>query len=105
MASTAGFPLELVVVDADPSFTLSGLCRACGSEREALIALVEEGILEPSGADPESWRFPAPALRTARTATRLARDLELDPAGVSLVLELLERIDHLEASLRRFGHR
>jgi chaperone modulatory protein CbpM len=103
MEQSSRFPLAHVVVDADPSFTLGELCRACDGEREALIALVEEGFLDPAGADPESWRFPAPALRTARVATRLARDLELDLAGVAIVLDLLARIDELEARLRRSG--
>jgi chaperone modulatory protein CbpM len=98
-------PLERVAVDVDPGFTLGSLCRACGVERATLIALVEEGILDPAGADPESWRFPAPALRTARTATRLAHDLELDLAAVALVLDLLTQIEMLEARLRRSGLR
>ncbi len=105
MEQSARFPLDLVIVEVDPPFTLGALSRACGSEREALIALVREGILEPAGDDPDSWRFPAPALRTARTATRLARDLELDAGGVALVLDLLARIDQLEAQLRRGGLR
>lgn len=105
MEQSARFPLEIVIVEADPSFTLGTLSRACGSEREALITLVREGVLDPAGDDPDSWRFPAPALHTARTATRLARDLELDPAGVALVLDLLARIDQLEAKLRCSGPR
>lgn len=99
------YPLALVIVEHDPGFTLSSLARACGSEREALVALVEAGVLDPSGADPQSWRFPAPALRTARTAVRLLRDLEMDPADVALVLGLLARIERLEAQLRRSGLR
>jgi len=105
MEQPAPAPLQLVLVDTEPSFTLGALCRACASERGTLIALVEEGILAPAGADPESWRFPAPELRTARTATRLARDFEMDLGTVALVLDLLARIEGLEARLRRAGHR
>lgn len=98
-------PLALVVVSAEASFTLDGLCRACGSERATLIALVEEGILDPAGTDPESWRFPNRALHTARIAKRLTDDMELDLAGLALVLDLLTRIDLLEARLQRCGSR
>jgi len=105
MEHPARFPLQRIVVDVEPRYTLGALCRACGSGREALIALVDEGILDPAGAGPDSWSFPAPALRTARAATRLARDLELNLAGVALVLELLTRIEELQARLQRTGAR
>lgn len=96
---------NVVLVETEPGFTLVGLCRACGSGREALVAMVDEGILEPAGANPESWRFPAPSLRTARRAARLAQDLELNTIGVAVVLDLLARIEELEGRLRRAGLR
>lgn len=97
--------LEVLLVDPEPSFTLSALSRACGSERATVIALVQEGILEPAGTAPDSWRFPSHALRTARLALRLARDLELDLASTALVLDLLARIERLEAQLHRYEPR
>jgi chaperone modulatory protein CbpM len=42
-------------------------------------------------------------LRRARTALRLARDLELSAASAALVLDLLDQIDTLQARLRRAG--
>jgi chaperone modulatory protein CbpM len=40
-------------------------------------------------------------LRRARLALRLQRDLDLNGAGAALVIVLLERIEDLEAQLRR----
>jgi chaperone modulatory protein CbpM len=54
-----------------------------------------------SDADTRHWRFDGVSLRRARTALRLNHDLELNAAGVALVLDLLERIDQLESRLRR----
>ncbi|MBL0087496.1 MAG: hypothetical protein IPP44_12660 [Ideonella sp.] len=44
-----------------------------------------------------------PALRTARTALRLSRDLQLGVAGVALVLDLLAQNEALRSRLRREG--
>jgi chaperone modulatory protein CbpM len=99
------FVADGVVVEEEIRFTLVELCRTCGAEREHLIALVDEGVLDPAGSGPDDWLFGGPSLRRARAALRLARDLGLDPAGTALVLELLDEIESLRARLRRAGMR
>jgi chaperone modulatory protein CbpM len=91
------------VVEREMQFTLAGLSQASGSDRQFLIGLVDEGVLQPNGADPQSWQFDGQCLRAARTASRLARDLQMDLAGIALVLDLLQRIEALDARLRRAG--
>jgi chaperone modulatory protein CbpM len=63
------------------------------------VALVEEGVLDANGAEPVQWRFSGATLYRAQRAVRLARDLEINPPGVALAMELLERIRQLEAAL------
>ena len=92
-----------VVVEEEIRFTLADLCRACQADRARLIALVEEGVLQPTGSAPEDWLFSGPSLRRARTAVRLSRDLELSASGTALVLDLLDEIESLNARLRRAG--
>jgi chaperone modulatory protein CbpM len=92
-----------VLVEEAIEFTLVELSRACQVEREQLVALIEEGVLEPSGADREAWRFHGAALRRARSALRLTRDLELNPAAAALVLDLLDEIAALKSQLQRRG--
>ena len=94
---------RVVVVEEEVQFTLVELCRACGAESEQLVALVREGVLTPVGDEPGQWRFGDTSLRRARTALRLTRDLELNPAAVALVLDLLDEIESLRARLRRPG--
>ena len=48
----------------------------------------------------ETERLGGEALQRARLALRLQRDFELNAAGAALVVELLDRIDALEAQLR-----
>jgi chaperone modulatory protein CbpM len=95
--------VHAVVVDAELQFTLVELSRVCHVDAEQLIALVDEGVLTPTGAEPAQWRFEGAVLPRARTAVRLQRDLELSAASTAVVLDLLAEIDSLRARLRRLG--
>ena len=88
------------VIDEQTIFTVAELCRACAVEAEVIEALVEQGILEPAGRHGRHLCFPATSLRRARITLRLQRDLGVNLAGAALALELLERIDELDARLR-----
>lgn len=79
---------------------LDDLSQRCHCSVELIVALVHEGALEPqAGAAPAEWTFDVPALLRARRAVRLAHDLELNPPGVALALQLLEEIQRLRAAL------
>jgi chaperone modulatory protein CbpM len=105
MAHTHAQTLRGVVVEEELQFTLVDLCRACRVEREQLLALVDEGVLQPRGNAPQEWLFSGPSLSRARAALRLTRDFELNAAGAALVLELLDEIEALHARLARMGAR
>jgi chaperone modulatory protein CbpM len=92
-----------VLVEEEIQFTFAELCRACRADTEQLRALVNEGVLSPSGEDAGEWLFAGTALRRARVALRLSRDLELSADAAALVLDLLDEIDVLKAQLRRAG--
>ncbi len=97
--------VDSIVVEEQFEFALADLCRACGTDREQVIALVREGVLEPAGRAPEEWRFSGPSLKRTRAALRLAQDLELSLAGAALVLDLLDELETLRSRLRRAGVR
>ena len=79
------------------------ILRACGADATHVVALVEEGVLEPAGGQVDQWTFSGPALKRARTALRLLNDLELGVSGTALVLDLLDEIESLRSRLRRAG--
>lgn len=93
--------LQGQVVDETVEFTLIELSRASGASEEELRLWVSEGVFEPTGEQPQEWRFSGAALRRVRTAQRLARDLQINPPGIALVLELLDEIDSLRARTKR----
>ena len=95
--------LNGILLDENTELSLSDLCRVCATSAEWVIALVDEGVLEPVGYQQIHWRFPAESLQRARTAMRLQRDLGINLAGVALALDLMQEIDRLESQLHRLG--
>jgi len=92
--------LEGEIVEDEVEFTFVELCRVSGASEEQLTMWISEGAFEPRGARPEEWRFSGAALRRVRTANRLARDLDINAAGIALALDLLDEIDALRAQLK-----
>jgi chaperone modulatory protein CbpM len=95
--------IDSLVVEERVMFSLTELCRACAAEHHEVLALVRAGVLAPAGGGPGDWLFDGGALRTTRKALRLAEDLELSLDAVALVLDLLDRIEALEARLNRLS--
>jgi hypothetical protein len=83
--------------------TLAGFSRATGLHPELVGRLVRLGLLD---AIPDAAGRPVFARREVARAARIQRlrtGLSLNYAAVGLVLDLLDRIDELEAALRRDG--
>jgi chaperone modulatory protein CbpM len=93
--------LRAEVVEEVVEFTLVELSQACNATPAQVAALVAEGVLAPAGQTGDEWRFAGTSLRRARLALRLARDLELNPPALALVLDMLDEITSLRARLAR----
>lgn len=96
--------LNGVLLDESYELSFQELCNTCATSEEWVLQLVEEGALEPLNFtghvhQSEQWRFTAVSLQKVRTAKRLHRDLQINPAGVALALDLLEQIDQLQTEL------
>jgi chaperone modulatory protein CbpM len=90
------------VVVEELTLSLEDLCRACHVEHRQIIALVEAGILNPSGHSSTQWHFSGISLQRARTALRLQRDLEVNLAGAALALDLLDEIQALRSRIKQY---
>lgn len=99
MSQTSLTIIQGHVVEEEVYFTKVELCQTCNAEEEQLLSWIQEGVLEPVGETPTQWRFGGNSLRRAKLASRLTRDLELNPPGVALVLDLLDEIDKLKKQL------
>ncbi|MGF1756555.1 chaperone modulator CbpM [Photobacterium sagamiensis] len=88
-----------LIAEHEPTLTLVELCRACDTHAEWVIALVEEGILDPRGDRPIHWRFETTCLRRARSAQRMEQDLGLNLPGIAVALDLLDEVERLQRKL------
>ena len=91
----------VVILDDAEEITLADLSRACRVHAEWVMELVEEGVIEPRGKDGPQWHFAATTVVRVQKAQRLHSDLGINLPGVALALQLLDRIDALEARVRQ----
>jgi chaperone modulatory protein CbpM len=101
MSHTSLVMIGAVVVEREVEFTLEQLSHACQADVEDIIVLVDEGVLTSTGDGPQDWRFHGTALLRVRKALRLGRELRLNPAGIALVLDLLDELQRLRFDQRQ----
>jgi len=89
-----------VIVLEEEEITLADLTRTCRVRTEWVMELVDEGVIEPRARSGPQWRFSATSIVRVEKARRLQSDLGVNTPGVALALQLLDRIDALEARLR-----
>ena len=87
------------IVDAQAIYTLEELCIVCHVEADWVAELIEFGVLDTHGQPRADWQFAGLSVVRVAKAKRLERDLSLNPPGIALVFDLLERIDALQAHL------
>jgi chaperone modulatory protein CbpM len=90
------------IFDESAMLSLEDLSRMCSVEQKHIVEFVEEGVLNVIEIRSE-WHFRGDALRRARLAVRLERDLQLNLAGVALAVELIEEIAQLRRQLKSRG--
>jgi len=83
--------------------SLDGFARQAGLHPELVERFVALGLVDAyRDATGELWFRPA-ALVTVSRVQRLRAGLSLNYAAIGLVLDLLDRIEELEAASRRSG--
>ena len=81
--------------------SLSEFCKACGINADDVLRYIDYCVIEPPVKAGE-WRFNSVCIRRVQQAGRLQRDLELNPAGVALALDLLEELELLRSRLNYY---
>lgn len=75
--------------------SLTELCLATNLPSEILIEIIEEGIIEPIGNNPNEWQFSIHTITIVQKATRLHHDLDINWPGIALSISLLEELEQL----------
>jgi DNA-binding transcriptional MerR regulator len=79
--------------------SLEDLAAAAGISPASLARLIRAGLIEP--ASPEGREFTAATAARLRRMLRLHADLRVNLAGARIIVDLLERLERLEAELSR----
>ena len=91
------------LIDEATQISVEQLSVFCSVRRERIVALVQEGVLEPvlkrRSPRADDWRFAGESLKRAARALRLQRELEIDISALGLVLDLLEEIETLRSRI------
>jgi chaperone modulatory protein CbpM len=101
MPSSQDHALNGAILEDSADLTVKDLSRMCAVDERHIVEFVEEGVLNVVEINTTEWHFTGAALRRARLALRLERDLELNLAGVALALQLMEELEHLRREARR----
>jgi chaperone modulatory protein CbpM len=88
--------LEGSPIDESAWIAVGDFCAWLRVDRHWVAGLVEAGVIEPRGAAPEAWAFPASDLVRVRAVVRLVRDLDVNLAGAALIVDLVEERRRLE---------
>jgi len=100
MSSPEAQALFGAIFEESAVLTVKDLSRICAVDERHIVEFVEEGVLNVVEMNTAEWHFTGAALRRARLALRLERDLELNLAGVALALELIEELQRLRRELQ-----
>lgn len=92
-----------IMLDELDGMTLDDLAGICSCNTEWIVELVAEGVLEPGGREVANWRFTGTCMLRTRTALRLYQDLNINVAGIALVMDLMEQVEELQGRLRVLG--
>lgn len=80
-------------------------CQVVDMPAAFVIEIVEHGILEPQGRQPDEWLFDSAALSIAKRAVKLHHELQLEWDGVALAINLLEELERVRAENRMLRQR
>ena len=91
------------IVETEPRLSAEEIERSLGITREELEELVGLGLAEP--AAPGTAEFTATTMVRLRRVRRLHADLELDFLGAAIIVDLMEKLDALEAEVHAMRSR
>ena len=93
--------ISITIIDENNSLSLDEICRAINADHALILQLIEYRIIQPKGVSQKNWTFDHICLKRARLARNFYYDLEVNVAGIGLLLDMLEKIDELETDIAR----
>ena len=86
-------------LQAEVQLSLRDLAVACGISATRAARLIRLGLVEPEANAPD--RFSSATAARLRRMLRLRADLGVNLAGTAIIVDLIERLERLDAELTR----
>ncbi len=107
MAATASAKVTMALArrgsgGGEAPLAMQTVARQAGLHPDLVLRLIRLGAIEPAGGTRAAPLYPGDSPARLARAVRLRRDLGVGWSGAILALDLLARIDELEARLRRY---
>jgi chaperone modulatory protein CbpM len=94
---------NIIIEQHTVSYSIDDLCHYCTIDIHSIEEFVELGVIEPDDMNAPKWQFSMADYIRLRKALRLGQDLDINPPGAALVLELIDEIDRLQQQLASRG--
>ena len=93
--------IEALLIQEERHYRLTEITLETGLDVQSFLELVDSEVISVSRYEGDRFLITEHTLRKTKRAARLARDFELAPQGLALAVQLLERIEELEARLAK----
>lgn len=88
-----------ILVEDQDSISFTDLCEQHAISEQALLEMLEHGLIPSINIVNTKLQFDRLMFSRINKAYRLQKDLELNPAGVVLALELMDKLTELHHEL------
>ena len=89
--------------ETTPVFAIAAAAELAGMHPQTLRGYEKLGLVHPRRADNRNRLYSESDIERLRQIQRLTRDLGVNLAGVEVILDLLDRIEHLRAEVEEGG--
>lgn len=102
MTAKYSMVLRRCVAGGTASVGVTEIADLCNTHAYIINRFVCLGLVDPTGRDEnsEEWIFQREVIPLVRKIIRLRNELGINYAGIGVVLDLLSRIEELEAQIR-----
>lgn len=91
--------ITAIIIDEHTLLSYSEFQQATSADEAFIVELIEHAFIAPQGSSPNEWRFDAECLRRTKLALRFYRDLEVNVAGIALIVELMAELEQVRREL------
>lgn len=88
-----------VIITENEIVSFVEICDMTYSSPDLIKEMVAQGLIDPIGNEPDSWRFSMKQVMRLQTVRRLQRDFDLSLPGAGLTLDLLDEVKELRVKV------